>query len=127
MCVATCCWANIGRVVYAVSEVRLGELTGEGCEENMTMAMPCKRGLEGSQKDVDVVGLLDGWAEEVVRESDEYWKPVRAAMAGSWPCLQPIILTRRMYMRSAGGVGKCSVDTVFILKASTKRSPSSVP
>ncbi|OQN98301.1 hypothetical protein B0A48_15580 [Cryoendolithus antarcticus] len=51
MCVATCYWANIGRIVYAASEVDLAKLTGEGNEENMTMAMPCREVLKGSQKD----------------------------------------------------------------------------
>lgn len=80
MCASTCYWANIGRIVYAASEARLLELTGLGNEENMTMAMGCRRVLEGSQKELVVLGPLEEWEEVVVRESEEgYWKGVREA------------------------------------------------
>lgn len=79
MCVSTCYWANIGCIVYAASEARLAQLTGQGNEENMTMAMPCRKVLEGSQKDVDIIGPLQSWEQEVVRQSDQYWKPIREA------------------------------------------------
>lgn len=78
MCVSTCYWANIGRIVYAASETQLAAITGDGNEENMTMAMPCRRVLEGSQKDVDVIGPVPGVDVVVVEESDIYWKPLRA-------------------------------------------------
>ncbi|KAK6432994.1 hypothetical protein LTR95_010835 [Oleoguttula sp. CCFEE 5521] len=77
MCVATCYWANIGRIVYAASEVDLAKLTGEGNEENMTMAMPCRDVLKGSQKDVQILGPLEDWSAVVIKQSDEYWRPVR--------------------------------------------------
>ena len=79
MCTSTCYWANIGRIVYAASETQLAELTGQGNEENMTMAMPCRKVLEGSQKDVQIIGPLEGLATMVVAESDEYWRPIREA------------------------------------------------
>lgn len=80
MCASTCYWANIGRIVYAASEARLLELTGLGNEENMTMEMGCRKVLEGSQKDLVVLGPLEGWEEVVVRESEEgYWRGVREA------------------------------------------------
>ncbi|CAK4029964.1 cmp deaminase [Lecanosticta acicola] len=79
MCTSTCYWANIGRIVYAASETQLGEITGLGNEENMTMSMPCRKVLEGSQKDVQIIGPVGGLDEVVVRESDVYWKPLREA------------------------------------------------
>lgn len=82
MCTSTCYWANIGRVVYAASEVKLGELTGHGNEENMTMAMPCREVLKGSQKDIDIIGPLLGWEDVVAEQSDEYWKPLRDVTHG---------------------------------------------
>lgn len=78
MCTATCYWANIGRVVYAASEQRLAELTGQGNEKNMTMAIGCRQVLEGSQKDIDIIGPVGGEMEErVVSDSDLYWRPLR--------------------------------------------------
>ncbi|KAK5110325.1 hypothetical protein LTR85_001278 [Meristemomyces frigidus] len=80
MCTATCYWANIGRIVYAASEERLAELTGQGNEDNMTMAIGCRKVLEGSQKDIDIIGPIGGEMEErVVSESDRYWEPLRQA------------------------------------------------
>ena len=77
MCTSTCYWANIGRIAYAASEKQLAQLTGTGNEENMTMAMPCRKVLEGSQKDVDIIGPFESIAEVVVAESDVYWRPLR--------------------------------------------------
>lgn len=79
MCTGTCYWANIGRIIYAASEERLATLTGVGNEENMTLAMPCRKVLEGSQKDIDINGPIEGWEDRIAEESDVYWKPVRAA------------------------------------------------
>lgn len=79
MCTATIYWANIGTCVYAASETQLAAITGQGNEENMTMAMPCRKVLEGSQKDVKIIGPLEGLDEIVVNESDEYWRPLRAS------------------------------------------------
>lgn len=81
MCASTCYWANIGRIVYAAAETQLAALTGQGNEENMTMAMPCRQALQGSQKDVEIIGPVEGMDAVVVEESDVYWKPLREA---SW-------------------------------------------
>lgn len=77
MCAATCYWANIGRVVYAASEEKLLELTGEGNEENMTLRWPCREVFKKGQKDVQVWGPVEGWEDIVAEESDKYWKPIR--------------------------------------------------
>ena len=81
MCAGTCYWANIGRIVYAASETQLAQLTGQGNEENMTMAMPCRTVLERSQKDVEIIGPLEELDEVVVKESDLYWRPRRESKA----------------------------------------------
>lgn len=77
MCTGVCYWANIGRIVYAASEERLAELTGMGNEKNMTMAMPCRKVLEGSQKNIEIVGPVEGWEDRVVEESRAYWATLR--------------------------------------------------
>ena len=81
MCTSTCYWANIGRIVYAASETELAKLTGPGNEENMTMAMPCRKVIEGSQKAIEIIGPLQGLEDVVVRESDEFWRPIREKCA----------------------------------------------
>lgn len=83
MCTATCYWAHIGRIVYAAAETDLARITGEGNEENMTMAMPCRDVLQGSQKDIEIIGPIEGLDAVVVEESDVYWKPLRDAAARS--------------------------------------------
>ncbi|KAF7195331.1 putative cytosine deaminase [Pseudocercospora fuligena] len=83
MCTATCYWANIGRIVYAAAETQLAALTGESNEENMTMSMPCRNVLFGSQKDIDIIGPIEGLDVVVVKESDVYWAPLRAAVAAA--------------------------------------------
>lgn len=80
MCTSTVYWSNIGRVVYAASETQLSELTGPSNEENMTMAMPCRNVLVGSQKDVDIIGPVEEMAKWVIESSDVYWKPLREAV-----------------------------------------------
>lgn len=74
MCTATCYWANIGRIVYAASEEQLMKLTGAGNERNMTMAMPCRKVLVGSQKDIEILGPIEGLDEKVIRASEVYWR-----------------------------------------------------
>ncbi|MCJ1311307.1 hypothetical protein MMC25_004978 [Agyrium rufum] len=84
MCAATIYWANIGRLIYAASEERLGEITGEGNEENPTMSMPCREVFAKGQKDIEVWGPVEGMEDTVVRESDDgYWRKVREANARS--------------------------------------------
>lgn len=78
MCAGTLYWGNVGRLVYAASEEKLGKLTGGGNQENMTMSLPCRTVLEAGQKDVEVNGPLGreqgNWEEKVVEESGKWWK-----------------------------------------------------
>ncbi len=77
MCAATIYWAHIGAVVYAASNEALAKLTGAGNRENFTMKWHCRQVLEGGQKDVWVVGPVEGVEEVVVQESDVYWSKTR--------------------------------------------------
>ncbi|MCJ1433329.1 hypothetical protein MMC27_002689 [Xylographa pallens] len=77
MCTGTIYWANIGGLVYAASEEKLKAVTGMGNEENFTMAMGCREVLAKGQKDVFVEGPFAELEDDVVLESDKYWKPVR--------------------------------------------------
>ena len=57
MCAAAVYWAGIGRVVYALSEKRLKQLTGNHAE-NPTMDLPCRTVFAAGQRKVDVIGPL---------------------------------------------------------------------
>ena len=74
MCSGTIYWSGIGGVVYAASEEKLKDLTGEGNEENMTMSLPCRKVLRAGQREIDIVGPVSEWEEKVVVESRKWWK-----------------------------------------------------
>ncbi|HWQ08284.1 MAG TPA: nucleoside deaminase [Holophaga sp.] len=74
MCAATQYWANIGRLVYGMSEQRLLELTGDSAE-NPTMDIPCRYVFEHSQKAVDVHGPFPEVEEEIAGLHRGFWKP----------------------------------------------------
>jgi tRNA(Arg) A34 adenosine deaminase TadA len=57
MCAGAVYWAGIGRVVYALSEKRLKELTGNHAE-NPTLDLPCRTVFASGQRAVEVVGPL---------------------------------------------------------------------
>jgi len=55
MCAGAIYWCNIGRVVYALSEHRLLELTGAH-PENPTFSLPCREVLARGQRTIAVLG-----------------------------------------------------------------------
>ncbi|MFL5261320.1 MAG: nucleoside deaminase [Anaeromyxobacteraceae bacterium] len=55
MCAGATYWAGIGRVVYALSERRLKEVTGAH-PENPTLDLPCRTVFAAGQRSVEVVG-----------------------------------------------------------------------
>jgi tRNA(Arg) A34 adenosine deaminase TadA len=57
MCAGAIYWCGIGRVVYALSEHRLLELTGDH-PENPTFSLPCRDGFAHGQRKIEVVGPL---------------------------------------------------------------------
>jgi len=57
MCAGAVYWAGIGRVVYALSEKRLKELTGNHAE-NPTLDLPCRTVFAAGQRPVEVVGPM---------------------------------------------------------------------
>jgi hypothetical protein len=70
-------WAHIGRIVYAASNEQLAALTGPGNKENFTMHLRARDVLAGSQKDLEIIGPVEGIDQVVVEESDVYWKTTR--------------------------------------------------
>ena len=73
MCAATQYWANIGRLVYGMSERRLLELTGNH-GENPTMDLPCRTVLAAGQKAVDIIGPVPAVEAEIAALHLEFWK-----------------------------------------------------
>lgn len=74
MCAGTIYWSGIGRVVYAASENRLKELTGDDNDENLTMSLPCRAVLGAGQRGIEVIGPLPEWESKVVQEAGVWWK-----------------------------------------------------
>ncbi|PMD25502.1 cytidine deaminase-like protein [Hyaloscypha hepaticicola] len=77
MCSSTIYWAHIGRVVYAATNEQLAQLTGPGNKENFTMKWHTRDILLGQQKDVEIIGPVEGMDKIVVEESDLYWGKTR--------------------------------------------------
>ncbi len=74
MCAGTQYWANIGRLVYGMTERRLLKLTGSH-DENPTMDMPCRSVFAAGQKAVEVIGPVSEVEEEIAALHRGFWKP----------------------------------------------------
>lgn len=72
MCSGTIYWGNIGRVVYAMTEVRLLELTGSN-EQNPTFSLPCRTVFAAGQKDIQVLGPFPELEEDAAAVHAGYW------------------------------------------------------
>ena len=72
MCAGAIYWANIGRVVYGMTERRLLELTGSH-DQNPTFDLPCRDVFSKGQKDIVVVGPIAAVEEEAAKVHDGYW------------------------------------------------------
>ncbi|KAG9785283.1 hypothetical protein KCU88_g2532, partial [Aureobasidium melanogenum] len=75
MCIATIYYSNIGRVVYAASASRLEDLV---VGDDRPLFMPCRDVLGGAsgkgQKDIEIIGPLEGWEDTVVEASRSWWQ-----------------------------------------------------
>jgi tRNA(Arg) A34 adenosine deaminase TadA len=72
MCAGAIYWANIGRVVYGMTERRLLELTGSN-EQNPTFDLPCREVFARGQKDIIVIGPFQEIEEEAAEVHKGYW------------------------------------------------------
>ncbi|MFZ4285049.1 nucleoside deaminase [Variovorax sp. HJSM1_2] len=73
MCAGTQYWANIGRVVYGMTEQRLLQLTGSH-DENPTMDLPCRDVFARGQKAIEVVGPVPAVEAEMAALHVDFWK-----------------------------------------------------
>ena len=72
MCAGTQYWANIGRLVYGMSERRLLELTGSH-DENPTMDLPSRDVFAAGQKQVEVIGPVPAMEKEIAALHRDFW------------------------------------------------------
>ncbi|MEP4890086.1 MAG: nucleoside deaminase [Aliiglaciecola sp.] len=73
MCAGTQYWANIGRLVYGISERQLLDLTGNH-SENPTLDVPSRYVFDRGQKAIKVWGPIDAVAEEIAALHINFWK-----------------------------------------------------
>ncbi len=73
MCAGTQYWANIGRLVYGMTESRLLELTGNH-GENPTMDLPCRTVLGAGQKNISIIGPVPEVEPEIAALHLDFWK-----------------------------------------------------
>ncbi|WP_117234969.1 nucleoside deaminase [Vibrio maerlii] len=76
MCAGAAYWAGIGRVVYACSEHRLKQITGNH-PENPTLDLPCRTVFESGQREVEVIGPL--LEEEAAKVHLTFWSNQQVA------------------------------------------------
>lgn len=72
MCTGAVYWCGIGRIVYALSETRLLELTGDD-PENPTFSLPCREVIAHGQRDIEVIGPL--LEDEAAATHIGFWVP----------------------------------------------------
>ena len=72
MCAATQYWANIGGLVYGLSESRLLQLTGNHAE-NPTLDLPCRKVFAAGQNAVQVLGPVPAVEDEIAALHREFW------------------------------------------------------
>ncbi|MBP2199572.1 nucleoside deaminase [Pantoea cypripedii] len=73
MCAGTLYWANIGRVVYGMSEARLLECTGSH-EENPTMSLAASEVFAHGQKDIRLIGPIPALEAEIFGLQQSFWQ-----------------------------------------------------
>lgn len=73
MCAGTLYWANIGRLVYGMSESRLLQFTGSH-PDNATLDLPCRDVFAAGQKSIRVGGPIAEVEAEIAALHVAFWK-----------------------------------------------------
>ena len=73
MCAGTQYWANIGHLVYGMTEQRLCELTASS-QDNPTMDLPCREVFSRGQKAISVTGPVSEVEAEIAALHKSFWK-----------------------------------------------------
>jgi len=72
MCAGTQYWANIGRVVFGLSEQRLLQITRDHAE-NPTLNLPCREVFGRGQKAIEIIGPVADIENEVAALHQRFW------------------------------------------------------
>ena len=72
MCAGTAYWANIGRIVFGMTEHRLLECTGSH-GENPTMSVPSRYVFDHCQKAVELIGPVPEMEAEIAAQQQAFW------------------------------------------------------
>lgn len=72
MCTGGIYWANIGHIVYGITEAQLLEMTGSD-DKNPTFHMGADKVIAAGQKDITVEGPFPEVAEEIVEVHKGFW------------------------------------------------------
>jgi tRNA(Arg) A34 adenosine deaminase TadA len=73
MCAGTQYWANIGKLVFGITERQLLAFTGSH-DENPTMDVPCRFIFEHSQKAIQVWGPIEEVTAEICELHQTFWE-----------------------------------------------------
>lgn len=73
MCAGTAYWANIGRIVYGMSEHQLLQETG-GHKDNPTMSVSSRYVFDHCQKPVELIGPVEAMLAETIQIHRAYWQ-----------------------------------------------------
>lgn len=73
MCAGTQYWANIGALVYGLSEQALLQITGNH-PENLTLSLPCRELFARGQKAMTVTGPVAAVADEIAAVHRGFWR-----------------------------------------------------
>ena len=69
---AMCTGANIGRIVYGVSETELIKLTGSH-KENPTLKLPCRDVIKAGFKQIEILGPYKSVQDEILELHRNFW------------------------------------------------------
>ncbi|RLL37638.1 nucleoside deaminase [Acinetobacter cumulans] len=72
MCAGTIYWANIGRVVFAMTEEKLLACTGNH-QENPTLSIPASYVFSHGHKDIELIGPMEELEPEIMQVQTEFW------------------------------------------------------
>jgi tRNA(Arg) A34 adenosine deaminase TadA len=73
MCAGTIYWANIGHIVYGVSESTLLAQTGNH-PANPTLDLPCRDVIAKGQKPIRVVGPILALSDMLLAPHRQFWR-----------------------------------------------------
>ena len=72
MCTGAIYWANIGRIVYGLTEERLLQMTGAD-EKNPTFNISCRTIIAAGQKPIEILGPFPEIADAVEEVHRGFW------------------------------------------------------